>query len=192
MSDNQLTTRPLCPICKVTELTAEEEEMKPISCWYCKAKRIIELKQRLGDDLPFPDPIKHGRSDVDLSKYEEKKAQPMPTPSEADVSDAQRATSSTQIKNINKNFSQEEKDHFKRNFGIDLDNTPAQTDIIVFGSDERTYLKFTAPVPINSKVQTEIKQLLEAALSQVGAMILYGRHFKDIIDKYKQNTPGLQ
>ena len=189
---NDLTKRPICQSCKTNELTEQEERMGSV-CWYCKASRVIEMAQKKIDDLPLPDPVKHGRPDIDLADYEKRKTldpQPAAVSGENETVQVPGAKNSTKA-GTKKNYTPEEKEHFMKNFGIDLDATLPQTEIIVFGTDERTYLKLAMPVPVTSEAHKELQSLLEAVLGQVGATLLYGRHFKDAIEKLKNNIPGL-
>jgi hypothetical protein len=178
-----LTKRPICTQCKTRELTEEEIKLGKI-CWMCKADFVIELSRR-GIESDFPDPATHGRSDINLADFENMKKQP-PKNTPADIA----VINPQQDKNVDHKemkYTDEEKKSLKLNFGIDVDATPQQTNIIVFGSDERTFLKFSMPVEIHPGMKEEIQGMLESALAQIGAILTYGRHFKNLLDQLKNN-----
>lgn len=188
---DHLTKRPICPQCKTNELTEEELKMGG-GCWYCKAERVVMLAQKGIADLAFPDTGKHGRENIDLADYEaRKKLAPAATMEETQNNATATSSAKTSAKTTAASeFTPEDIEHAKRNFGIDYNATLPQTDIIVFGGDERTSLRLTFPIPISTQLQQELKEMLDAALGQIGNIILYQRHFKPQLDKMKQQSTG--
>jgi hypothetical protein len=190
MQTKELTKRPLCRECVKIELTEEEEKLGG-TCWFCKANKVVQMAQHDLDNIPLPDTTKHGRPEIDISVYEEAKKQ---KPPEKDTNVISSDQSSSDINAVSKKsdikYSSEEVEYFKRNFGIDLSATQKQTDVMVFGTDERTFLHLGLPIPLDTKTKLELREILDNVLMQIANIVLYSRHFKPQLDKLKQSPPG--
>lgn len=183
----ELTKRPICVSCKMRELTAEEEKGR--RCWFCIADSVIKLAQIGNEDLPFPEPAEFGRPDINVEEYEQqKKLAPKMELEDVILNPNEIKKGNSGQKNAQPVWTEKDIEHFRQNFGIDLTATPEQTEIVIHGSDERTFIKFSLPAPIPTNMQDEIKNMLTGVLMQIGAMLTYGRHFKSLLDQIKPGT----
>ena len=189
MSDatDQLTQRPLCPICKTNELTNEELTMRTLNrtkgaCWFCVVNSLVQMQM----EVNIPDPTKYGRPEASIEEQiaitRQKHARPPidatavetgSTPAPGHVAPILTGQSmGAQLR-----FTDQERKDFSLGHGFDPAPKVKPTEVIVHGATDDTYMKFSIPLPIDVKDEVEIKRIMQGMLEIFGKLLKYGPQF---------------
>lgn len=197
---NQLTQRPVCPVCKTIELTNEEVAMyKDISkrtCWYC----VAETFAAMGMEDQIPDPAMYGRpgesKDVQIQRSKQKHFKAPIDPGAVAKGGAPAPghvapTISGQPIAGQLRLSDQERKDFIKQFGVDPAPKVKPTEIIVPGATEDTYLKFSIPLPVDAAEEKEIKRILSGMLEIFGKLLKYGPQFASTLIELQAINPEM-
>ena len=197
---NQLTQRPVCPVCKETELTNEEvamyKDVTKRTCWYC----VAETFAAMGMESQIPDPAMYGRpgesKDVQIQRSKQKhfKAPIDPTavakggaPAPGHVAPTiQGHPIAGQLR-----LSDQERKDFIKLYGVDPAPKVKPTEIIVPGATEDTYIKFSIPLPVDAAEEKEIKRILTGMLEIFGKLLKYGPQFASTLIELQAINPEM-
>jgi hypothetical protein len=192
----QLTQHPICPICHEVELT-DQELVKAKGtginqCWYCLVDTMIKSGI---NEMFIPDPTEFGRAGetkehgIQLAK--EKMLRPInPTDALAQMQRnlAQPVTATPGAaptmkpvlqgsQAVNIPLSEQERKEFIMKFGIDPAPKNKPYEIVVQGTHEDLYLKFSCPVQIDLSYERELKRIMGGVVDSFGKLLKYGPAF---------------
>lgn len=193
---DQLTRRPICPICKTVQLTDEElgRDSDPMKrrCWYCLAESLIGI----GEEAAIPEPAVYGRP---MSKQEgieqarsrnQKLLRGSPTDIIAAITNAAPENAAVDMQTIAGSkpvltsggnspiqMSDTQRAEFVAKFGVDPLPKSNPYEIVVYGATEDTYLKFGCPIPIELAEQRELQRIMAGVLEIFGKFLKYGAQF---------------
>lgn len=194
---DQLTRRPICPVCKKVQLTDEEvaraADPTKRRCWYCLAESLISM----GAESSIPDPMESGRKMTKEEGIEQAKARnaKILRASPSDIISAITEASNEQgaqevtIQDVagskpvltptsqHVQLSDAERAQFITAFGMDPMPKDIPYEIVVYGATESTYLKFGFAVPIDLNEQRELQRIMGGVLEIFGKFLKYGAQF---------------
>lgn len=185
--DPQLTVNPICPICKTVQLTNEEIAKSADGkgrCWYC----ICDTFSQIGMETLIGDPAAYGRPNetVESGIARSKQKFLRPAIDQATIDAVAAAPGATlavpgKAKPLNSTvpikFTDAERKAFITSFGTDPQPKVVPTEIIVHGTGDDTYLKFSVPVAVDAKEEQEIKRILGSILDIFGKLLKVGPQF---------------
>lgn len=199
-STSQLTQRPVCPVCKEVELTNEEialyKDASKRTCWYCAAQALAAMAME--DNIP--DPALYGRpgesKDAQIQRAKQKHFRP-PIDAKATKEGGAPApghvapTISGQPLATQLRLSDQERNDFIKEFGIDPIPKMKPTEIIVQGATEDTYLKFSIPLPVDTNEEKELKRIMAGMLEIFGKLLKYGAQFASTLIELQNINPEM-
>ena len=196
---DQLTMRPICPVCKEVEMTNEEIAKKATgkgSCWYCIADTFVQMDM----ETSIPNPTIYGRPGESIKaailRSKEKHAK-KPIDKEAVETGAPPAPgkvapnlpgapAASQLR-----FSDQERKDFLNKFGIDPGVKTNPSEIVVPGATEDTYMKFSIPLTIDAAEEKEIKRIMTGMLDIFGKLLKYGPQFASTLIELQAINPEM-
>jgi len=185
----QLSTNPLCSLCKTIELTKEEMNRStvgsPAACWFCIATTLIHCE----DEGSIPEPYLHGRSELvkndEIAKIKEKLKKPVLKASDF-LADKNEQILENEEKPIM--LSDNERKEFITKFGCDPYPKSNSTVITAYGATEETFLQFKIPVQIPSDEKQELHRIMQNMVNIFGSYSKYGGQFtKTLLELQKMD-----
>ena len=189
---DQLTKRPLCPVCKTNQLTDEElakagTDINKKRCYFCLCESLVNMDMIEA----VPEPAEYGRPNIKrdeailLVKQKFFRATPG---SIEDIPAASATTTTGAPTSIPQKpiltggpapikFDDNERKTFTAKFGMDPVPKSQPDEITVHGANEDTYIKFVCPVQIDLAEKREIQRLLAGMLEIFGKLLKYGPQF---------------
>lgn len=196
----QLTLHPICPICHDVELTDQElgkgKDTGVLQCWYCLVDTMV--KGGMGE-MYIPDPASYGRSgetkDHGIQLAKEKWFRPINTNdalAQVTKNLAQPIAGQPQAPGTapgpgkpvlqmpgatNVPLTDAERKAYILKFGVDPTPTNKPYEIVVHGTHEDLYLKFSCPVQIDLSYERELKRIMGGVVDSFGKLLKYGPQF---------------
>lgn len=201
MSDTgQLTLRPICPVCKKTQLTDQElarakDTGTPQRCWYCLVDALVQLQSE--ESIPHPQefgrpeetrengislakektfrPINVGAALKDMQNSIQDPVAPAPAVGQSPAIPIIKPILQTPPTSLP--FTESERKEFAMKFGTDPVPKPAGHEIVVHGAHEDFYLMLHCPTPIDLSYERELKRIMGQLVDITGKLLKYGPNF---------------